>query len=71
MSKANKTQDGSGMTLYKVVGADDSIYLSRTGEYLKRDQQIQLTDSEAELLLGLNLVEKIEASYKTPFEQEN
>ena len=70
MNKANK-QNGSGMTLYKVVGADDSIYLSRTGEYLKRGQQIQLTDSEAELLLGLNLVEKVEASYKTPIEQEN
>lgn len=47
------------VNLFRVIGADDSIYLSREQKYLKHGQQIALTPQEAELLLAAGLVEKV------------
>lgn len=53
MSKSNK------QPIYQVVGSDNSVFLKRTGQYLKFGDLIELTPEEAELLVGENLVREV------------
>lgn len=55
--------------LYEVIGADGSILLSRTGTYLKHGEQIELTPTEAETLLGAGLVKEVKSSHQETYEE--
>jgi len=55
--------------LYEVIGADGSILLSRTGEFLKHGEQIELTPDEAQTLLGAGLVKEVRTSHQEIHEE--
>lgn len=67
MRKSNPTVAKNN--LYEVIGADGSILLSRTGSYLKHGEQIELTPTEAETLLGAGLVKEVIASHQETHEE--
>lgn len=46
---------------YRVTGEDDSIYLSRTGKYLKKNEVVEFTPQEAEMLLVAKLIEPLKS----------
>ena len=56
--------------LFEVIAKDDSIFLKRTGKYLKCGEQVELTPEEAEMLLGAELVREVKVSYQQPIEEE-
>lgn len=57
-------------TLYEVIAPDDSIFLKRTGKYLKRGEQVELTPEEVETLLGAELISEVENTHQQPIEEE-
>ena len=45
--------------MYKVIGEDDCIYLSDKARYLKKGEEIELTDDQAQMLIAAGLVEPV------------
>ncbi len=61
MSRRNSPNEHAvgASKMYVVIGEDDSIYLSSEARYLKKGEEIGLTDDQAQMLIAVDLVKPL------------
>lgn len=66
MSRRNSPNEHAvgASKMYVVIGEDDCIYLSGEARYLKKGEEIELTDDQAQMLIAAGLVKPLKEEVK-------